>query len=249
MGSKARIAKDIVQIIHYYMFGIKVNAYIEPFCGGCNIIDKINHTCRIASDTNKYLIALLEYVRDDGKLPDNVSREEYIKVKQNLDMYPDWYVGAVGFLASYNGRFLDGGYAKPGYEVVKGVEKYRDYYKEAKENLLEQSKYIKNIKFKACDYRNYNGVKGALIYCDPPYEKTQGYSDNGKFDSKDFWRTMRLWSMDNIVIISELWGPSDFECIYEVDVKRTLGVEKKENATEKLFKLRQDDNAEKLFIF
>lgn len=33
----------------------------------------------------------------------------------------DWELGNIGFLASYNGRFFDGGYAKPGWEKL-GIE-------------------------------------------------------------------------------------------------------------------------------
>lgn len=41
MGSKSRIAKYIIPIIQRYIDDNKINTYIEPFCGGCNIIDKI----------------------------------------------------------------------------------------------------------------------------------------------------------------------------------------------------------------
>ena len=59
MGSKSRIAKDIVPIIQKYLDDYKIDTYIEPFCGGCNVIDKIQCNTRIASDVNKYLIELL----------------------------------------------------------------------------------------------------------------------------------------------------------------------------------------------
>jgi DNA adenine methylase len=43
MGSKARVAKEIASIIDYKNY----DYYIEPFCGGCNFIDKIDHPRRI----------------------------------------------------------------------------------------------------------------------------------------------------------------------------------------------------------
>ena len=55
MGSKWRIAKHILPII---LEGRKDGQYyVEPFCGGCNIIDKVPGN-RIANDGNPYLIAL-----------------------------------------------------------------------------------------------------------------------------------------------------------------------------------------------
>ena len=40
--------------------------YLEPFCGGCNVIDKIEAPQRIASDCNKYLIALMQHIQAGG---------------------------------------------------------------------------------------------------------------------------------------------------------------------------------------
>jgi len=60
MGSKNRLAKDLLPII---TADLKPNQwYVEPFVGGCNMIDKVNHSLKIGSDINKYLIALLKYV-------------------------------------------------------------------------------------------------------------------------------------------------------------------------------------------
>lgn len=41
MGSKSRIAKDIIPIIQKYIDDNEITSYIEPFCGGANVIDKI----------------------------------------------------------------------------------------------------------------------------------------------------------------------------------------------------------------
>ena len=62
MGSKNKIAKDIIPIIESY-FNENIKGYLEPFVGGANLIDKINHKNRIGSDINKYLISLLNYTK------------------------------------------------------------------------------------------------------------------------------------------------------------------------------------------
>lgn len=61
-GSKNKIAKYIVPIIQKYIEDNNITIYIEPFCGGVNIIDKIKCKNRIASDYNEDLIALLKYI-------------------------------------------------------------------------------------------------------------------------------------------------------------------------------------------
>lgn len=118
MGSKSRVAKYIVPIIQQCIDDNNLSVYIEPFAGGMNVVDKIKAPFRIASDKNKYLIALFQHLQNGGELLSEVSKELYSEVRANYKTkdYEDWYVGNIGFLASYNGRWFDGGYAKPGYE-------------------------------------------------------------------------------------------------------------------------------------
>ena len=48
MGSKIKYSKYIVPILQQVIDDNNVNTYIECFCGGCNIIDKINCENRYA---------------------------------------------------------------------------------------------------------------------------------------------------------------------------------------------------------
>ena len=118
MGSKSRVTKYIVPIIQQCINDNNLSVYIEPFAGGMNVVDKIKAPFRIASDKNRYLIALFQHLQYGGELLPEVSKELYSEVRANYKTkeYEDWYVGNIGFLASYNGRWFDGGYAKPGYE-------------------------------------------------------------------------------------------------------------------------------------
>lgn len=106
MGSKAKITKYIVPIIQQKIEESGARYYLEPFAGGCNVIDKVKAQYRIASDKNEYLIALFRHLQSGGELPETITREEYNAVRANTQKYAKWYVGAVGFLASYNGRFF-----------------------------------------------------------------------------------------------------------------------------------------------
>ena len=239
MGSKSRIAKDIVPIIQKFIDDNDSNIYIEPFVGGANVIDKINCKHKFGFDLNKYLIALLNHVKDGKELLDDVTKDMYDAVRSNINsgIYEDWIVGNVGFLASYNGRWFDGGYAKMSYEKTKNGNRIRDYYREAKNNLEAQAENLKDILFISNDYRclNINNIKNAVIYCDPPYKNTKKYKNSENFDYNEFWDAMRLWSKDNIVIVSELEAPDDFIKIWEKSVSRSIKVDNKVKSTEKIF--------------
>lgn len=239
MGSKSRISKHIVPIIQSNINDNNIQHYFEPFAGGMNVIDKIDCKIKVASDYNKYVIALFEHLKNDGELLEEVPRELYNDVRANKDngKYEDWFVGNIGFLASYNGRWFDGGYAQSGYENTKTGERYRDYYQEAKRNILKQVNDIKEVKFLHNDYINYN-PKNAVVYCDPPYQGTKQYANAVNFDYDLFWNTMRKWSQNNIVLISEENAPDDFECIWEQEVSRSIKAHDKTKATEKLFILK-----------
>lgn len=236
MGSKAKITKFIVPIIQQKIEESGSRTYLEPFAGGCNVIDKVNAKYRVASDKNEYLIALFKYLQVGGELPEKVTREEYNAVREDYNAaggkFPQWYIGAVGFLASYNGRFFDGGYA--GYGKDKG--RVRDYYQESRNNILQQMQQggVFGIDFRSGDYREY-APEGCVIYCDPPYEGTKRYGNARQFDYSEFWQLMREWSRNNIVLVSELNAPDDFITIWEKEVDRSMKAKEHFRATEKLF--------------
>ena len=238
MGSKSRITKYIVPIIQKCIDDNNLSVYIEPFAGGMNVIDKINAPFRFGSDKNKYLIALFQYLQNGGELLPEVSRELYSEVRANYKngTYEDWYVGNIGFLASYNGRWFDGGYARPGYEKTKYGQRYRDYYREAKDNILAQMPKLRNVTLDVQDYKNISPINCSMIYCDPPYSNSKQYENSIGFDYTEFWNIMREWSADNFVLISELNAPDDFICIWDKDVQRSMkSTDNTMRAVEKLF--------------
>lgn len=239
-GSKSRISKYIVTIIQKYIDKNNIDTYIEPFVGGANVIDKIKCKTKIGTDLNKYVIALLNHVKNDLPLYEEVSKELYDQIKLSLnsndDSFEDWKIGNIGILSSYNGKWF-GGYAHPVYEKTKNGLRYRNYYNEKKNNLLKQAKNLKDCTFETKDYRwiNDNNLNNCLIYCDPPYKDTTSYYNANGFDYKEFWQIMRDCSKNNIVIISELDAPDDFECIWKKDVSRSINTPDKKKAVEKLF--------------
>ena len=236
MGSKSRVAKHIVPVLQGIIDREEIRTYIEPFCGGCNIIDKIRCSSKIANDKQLYLIELLKNVERVKELPDEVTKEHYSEVRdcynKRSQTYENWYIGAIGFLASYNGRFFDGGYGA--YVTRKSTGKTYNAYKEAKDNLLNQD--LSGIKFVSGDYKDLIIPKGSLVYCDPPYEGTKQYGINKDFNHEEFWNWIRGLSRHAIVIISEEKAPDDFECIWEQEVQRSMNKDNKYNKVERLFR-------------
>lgn len=212
-----------------------------------NVIDKVicNHRC--ATDNNIFLIELFKHLDDVERLPNEISKEHYAQVRDEYNRYkhesdvelkfPTWYIGAIGFLASYNGRFFDGGYS--GVRTLRngGV---RNYYAEAKRNILRQKELLSGVEFECCDYRRSAAI-GNLIYCDPPYRNVKGYATSKDFDHEQFWEWCREKSKDNIVLISEQEAPDDFKCIWEQNVVRSIQYSKSKRATEKLFIFKGGD--------
>ena len=247
LGSKSRIVKDILPYIQGIIDKKALNIYVEPFCGGANVIDKVFCTHKIAVDNNRYLIALLDGVANNNYVPYmTVDKALYDAARQSYyqqdGKFTDTELGCIGFLASYNGRFFDGGYAKAGWEETKTGKRYRDYYQESKRNLIEQAKNLSGIKFYWSDYADFldkfqRGMppNKVLFYCDPPYKDTKQYSTSGSFQYDNFWDYMRRLSKVAYVIISEENAPNDFLCIWNKSVSRSIKATAKSKVSEKLF--------------
>lgn len=225
MGSKNRIAKDLIPIITK---DLKPNQwYVEPFVGGANMIDKVNHQLKLGADSNKYLIALLKYVQDGGQLPEFTDKETYLKVKNNKDDYEDWYVGYIGFICSFNSKFFCGYSGK----CTKKTGKVENYQIKSYNNILKQN--LKNITFECCSYDELIIPNNSIIYCDPPYQNTTKYKDD--LDSNKFFDWCRLKAKEgHKVFVSEYNAPDDFVCIWEKEINSNLGGPSK-RVKEKLF--------------
>lgn len=241
-GSKNRLAKFIVPILQKYIEENNITTFIDCFCGGANIVDKVKCETRIASDYNEDLIALLKYAQSDSDLtiaPSECTFEHYSDVRADKEhkTYSQEYRALIGYCASYGGRYYDGGYGRD----AKGG---RSIYTERVANLKGQAPNLKDIEFYCRDYKDYlsMNIKNALFYLDPPYKGTKQYSKQ-KIDYEEFYNFCREISKDNIVVISEYNMPDDFTCIWEKERKvlqksnRTSG----EKAVEKLFIYEKED--------
>jgi len=231
VGSKNRLSKELAPIIQSYI-NSDTKYYIEPFVGGANMIDKIEHKNKIGSDVHKELISLLTYIQIlDNELPKTISEDVYIDVRDNKEKYPDWFVGLVGFNATFGAKYF-GGYAR-GFKADKVTP--RDLSNEAIRNLEKQRINLVDVRFLNEPYYNVpEWTKNSVIYCDPPYKGTLKYSTN-PFDYDEFYEWCRSMAKNNIVLVSEYNMPDDFECIWSKEHKVGINQDKHQPRLEKLF--------------
>lgn len=235
MGSKAKIAGYLLPLMTRRRFK---RPYVEPFGGGMNMICHVYppYGPRYANDINIYLIAMWKALQDGWIPPETVSRELYEECRQLQQ--PDHLVGYVGFNHSYAGKFF-GGFADNGTQTVGGL---RDYQKEAFNNLMIQVPKLKDVTFSCGQYDEMHIPDDSIVYCDPPYADTTGYSDD--FDHTAFWDWVRSISGHHRVFVSEYNAPEDFECVWQLKKKTSVSNGEKpqsKNVIEKLFKLKESD--------
>lgn len=230
IGSKQRLSKQIVPIIEKAIKTSGSSLYLEPFIGGANIIDKVQAANKIGADIDEYLIELLRAAKDGVQMPDTITREEYEAVRDNKGNYPKWYVGLVGFCASYNAKFF-GGYANG---VRTKIGTVRNYTDEAIKNLKAQAPSLANTVILRDDFKAWTGIAGATIYCDPPYAGVTGYSGR-KFDTDQFFDWCRQMGKHNVIIVSEYEAPDDFIEIDDFSLTTTLDKSQKIKRRERLF--------------
>lgn len=230
VGSKNKISKYIAPIIQKAIDDNGIEIYYEPFVGGANMIDKIKCKYRIGNDIHKELIAMFKALQDGWKPPMHISEEEYIKVRDNRDKYADYYVGFVGFCATWGSKWF-GGYAR-GYKA-DGITP-RDMSNEAIRNLMTQLPKIKDVVFLSHNYLDLMPYGKSVIYCDPPYMSADRYYSTS-FDSDVFWNWCRKIAKTNILFVSEYQAPSDFQCIWSKNHVSTLSTHNNTKRIEKLF--------------
>lgn len=147
----------------------------------------------------------------------------------NPQLYPPWYVGYVGILCSFRGVMF-GSYSKD-------IERPKRYYRqEHYNNAAAQRDAIADVIFGHCDYRAWRNVKNCIVYCDPPYNDTSGYTRGrqatNSIDYDEYYDFCRHISKSNIVLCSEYAMPSDFKELLSVPLNSG-----KIKRTEKLYTL------------
>lgn len=227
-GGKSRIAKHISLIISDAIASEREREsnFVSLFCGSCSVESKVIADNKLCNDKHEYLIEMLKAVQNGYELPENISEEQYKLIKENKNN-DKALTGFVGFGCSFGGKWF-GGYARN--------KTNTNYALQSKRSLLKDMNGLTNTKFICMDYKDVLIPEGAIVYADPPYANTTGYSGE-KFNSEEFWEYMRQIGKTHKVFISEQYAPDDFECVWEKIFTRTLDVNKHNQfkTVEKLF--------------
>lgn len=221
-GGKAKTAKYIAAVIKE--FRKENQLYVEPFVGAGWVMSKMDGE-RQAYDKHPYLISMYKELQKGWIPPKKITEEEYQIAK--FGECDNHLKGFIGFGCSFSGKWF-GGFARSG---------KRNYCLNAHNSVLRKMKAMIDVEFECKDYRELN-LNSALIYCDPPYQGTTQYGKIvGEFDTNEFWETVRKWSKNNTVVVSEYIAPDDFIEIWRKEVKTDIRNKdnKKEDRIEKLF--------------
>lgn len=226
MGSKGRLSKYILPIMLRYR--AENQAWVEPFVGGGNVIDKVPGM-RIGADINRHAIEALISIRDHiDELPKSnqeFTKEDYEKIRQGA-YYK--YKSYAGFSFSYGAGWLNS-WSRNNINT--------DYVARAYRHALKQNAGMQGVELINESYLNLQIPANSLIYCDPPYLNTAGYNTN--FNHDEFWDWCRQKAQEShIVFVSEYTAPDGIECIYERLHDNKLNDTK---VLEKLFLIKPDD--------
>lgn len=218
LGGKHQNGRYIANILYHLASPDDVDVYLEPFCGSLGVFKYMtNYKKVIGSDIHPDLIKLWKEVKNDNFIPPKYKITDATWEKARKLKSPNATKAFVGFGCSFGGIFF-----------IANAQKYdkqnkRDFRKEAIKSINKIKPMIqkKNIVFKNKSYDKYT-PKSMLIYCDPPYIGKTKYHGIKSFNHDKFWKIMRKWSKNNIVLISEEKAPKDFICIWEKKKRRTL---------------------------
>lgn len=233
MGSKNRIVRDILPII--LRERKEGQWFVDMFCGGCHVVQNVQGR-RIANDNNEYLIALWKGLQENKERPRHIPKDLYLRAREawkNKDNseFDDFMLGWIGWMASFNGKFYNGGYS--GHDV--GVT-HRNYIDEQIRNTESQIESLKDVQFFSRDYAQFEFTEPCLIYCDIPYKDTTQYATSKNFNHDEFWEWCRQMKLNgHTIFVSEYQAPDDFRCVWEKEIINSLSSTKTHKPIEKLF--------------
>jgi DNA adenine methylase len=229
MGGKAKIARRVAQAV------LDDTPYrknwFEPFVGGGNVLEHAapHFTRSVAMDAHPDLILMWQAVSAGHLPPEFVSREQYEELRR---AEPSALRGFAGFGASFGGKWF-GGYASGD---------GRNYAAESARSVTRQGAVFQDrgVTFRHGLFGSLTPPPGTVVYCDPPYAGTTGYS-TGDFDHGLFYKTLAQWASDGCAVyVSEYTAPEDvpYTVIWSSEKSMSLRqTGQHDTATEKLFRI------------
>lgn len=190
--------------------------YWEPFVGSGWVLQEMDEGETYASDVNGALISLWRKLQNGWEPPETVTKEMYYLAKGGKMTAHE--TAFIGFACSYRGIWF-GGYAQG---------EGKNYAKTGRDSLLRKIEKINalgNVTFFTANFlRCYVPAQGCLIYCDVPYEGTEGFKGAPKWRPDLFWKRVRqLEKWGHKVVVSEYAAPYDFTAVLEMKSRMQIG--------------------------
>lgn len=185
LGGKARIAKHLVAALP------DADRVWEPFCGGLNMTLELakRYPAVVATDLHPGPIALGLALQAGWEPPIEVSEADHQGARNLSDWDP--LKAFIGFGCSFAGDYFSG--FTP--EKIRPDNSHRSGpsgqlcespAKAAAAFCKRIRPHLARIAFMHMSFLTREPIGGFLIYCDPPYGGTTGYTTGG-FDHDRFW--------------------------------------------------------------
>ncbi len=236
-GGKSRIAKTLGDFLNSRIKETGSKLYLEPFCGGCWVSKEIVCERRELSDIHPDLIMMWQAAQSGWIPPADVTEEQH---KEYRHKESSALRGFIGFGCSWGGGWFRGfarNYSGP-HDPSRKVNQF--LAPESSRSIVKKIPFLKDAIFSCRSYLDIRDVKGAVIYCDPPYKGTTKYAC-GDFNHEIFWGWVRELSNNNEVYVSEYVAPDDFEAVISIPTKLEVRTKNEGRAdrVEKLFALKK----------
>ena len=238
LGGKSRLAKRIGAAILENTN--QRGQYIEPMIGGGSVFFELapHFQKSFGGDIQEDLILMYRALADGWVPPDTVTEEEWRELR---DSPPSALRAFAGFGCSFGGRFFEG-YARN----AKGG----NYAARSRKRLMAYSETLNSLPttpfFGHAGYDEWLPLHGCVVYLDPPYAGTTGYSSKRSgvptFDHDAFWNTAAEWVTVRgaHVFVSEFAAPEGWTPVWEQE--RSVGVGTTSGA-------RYTKKTDKLFVY
>lgn len=214
MGGKARQAKKIVDVV---VSDVSLGAhYYEPFLGGGWIATEVAKRDvfdeMVLSDLHPDLVMMWSDALEGWVPPEDVPLDEYEELRSGPMSARR---GFVGFACSFGAKWF-GGYARGG---------GRNWAAEGSRSLVRKVEVLRDrdVRVECRDYMEISPRPRDVVYCDPPYANTTGYSPSLTFDHDQFWEWATSLSLAGVVVyVSEFSAPDNWVSIFDVDRVATV---------------------------
>lgn len=208
LGGKSRIAKALAEVIDRYRQPGQL--VWDAFCGGLSMSVALSKKGPVwSTDACVPLISLYRAVQNGWAPPTEVSLDQYKAAKSLPDTDP--LKAFCGFCCSFSGKWF-GGYEKPLRLAHVKNGKNAGRVIRVRQSAVNARKMQTDVsacqRFDAIDFLAIEPQPTtALLYLDPPYAGTTGFSAVPPFDHARFVERVRGWALHTHVFVSEYAFP------------------------------------------